>query len=55
MLCDELEGWEMGGRSKRERVYVFMEPIHVVVQQKLTQHFKQLYSKLKINFKTREK
>ena len=30
----------MGGRLKREGMYVYLELIHVVVQQKPTQHYK---------------
>ena len=39
MLCDDLEGlgWAVvGGRLKRERIYVNLRLIHIVVQQKLT-------------------
>ena len=32
-------GW-MGGRAKREGLYVYIELIHFIVQQKLTQHCK---------------
>ena len=30
----------VGGRSKREGKYVYIKPIHSIVQQKLTQHYK---------------
>ena len=42
MLCDDPRGWMVvvGGRSKRERIYVYIWLIHVIVQQKLTQHCK---------------
>ena len=42
MLCDDLEVWDggVGGRLKREGIRVLVELIHVVVQQKLTQHSK---------------
>ena len=43
MLCDDLDGWDgggLGGRSKREGIYVYIQLIHFVVQQKLTQHCK---------------
>ena len=42
MLCDDLGGWDegRGGRSTREGIYVFIQLIHFVVQQKLTQHYK---------------
>ena len=49
MLCDHLEGWDReGGREAQEGghmgIYVYIWLIHFVVQQKLTQHCKQLYS-----------
>ena len=40
--CDDLVGWAggwMGGRLK-EGMYVYLEMIHVVVQQELTQNCK---------------
>ena len=40
MLCDDrggCDGGEWQGGS-RDRIYVYIELIHVVVQQKLTQH-----------------
>ena len=41
MLCDDLDGWDGGGgRSKRDRRYVYIWLIHFVVQQKLTQDCK---------------
>ena len=42
MLCDDLEGWDGGveGRLKRKGIYVYIQQIHFVVQQKLTQHCK---------------
>ena len=41
MLCDDLEGWDGWGREvKREEIYDYIELIHFVVQQKLTQHCK---------------
>ena len=33
-------GWEVGGRSKREGMYVYIEPIHFIVPQRLIQHYK---------------
>ena len=38
VLCDDLEGWHagVGGRLKREGIYVYLQLIHSVVQQKLT-------------------
>ena len=42
VLHDDREGWDgsrVGGRLKRERIYVYLQLIHDV-QQKLTQRFK---------------
>ena len=47
-----LRGWgeESGGREAQEGgVDIYMELIHVVVQQKLTQHCKAIILQLKIN------
>ena len=33
-------GGGVGGRSEREGIYVYIQLIHFVVQQKLTQHCK---------------
>ena len=52
VLSHNLEGWDRGGmgrRSKREGIYVYVQLIHAVVQQKLTQHCKALILQLKIN------
>ena len=42
MLHGDLDGRDgtggVGGRSKREGIYVYIELIHFIVQQKLTQH-----------------
>ena len=42
MLCDDLEGWDGGLRRRFERkeIYVHIQLIHSVVQQKLIQHCK---------------
>ena len=45
ILCDHLEGWDREcGREAQEggdmEIYVFIELIHFVIQQKLTQHCK---------------
>ena len=43
MLCGDLEGWDeerIGGKLKREQIYVCIELIHFTVEQKLTQHCK---------------
>ena len=42
MFCGDLDGWDgavgrEGGRSKRERIYVYIQLIHFVMYQKLTQ------------------
>ena len=47
VLCDDLEGWDgggVGGRPKREGIYVYIWLSYVVVQQKLMPHTKQLSS-----------
>lgn len=47
MLRDDLEGWDggvVGGRGRREGVYVYIEPIQFVAQQKLPQHCKAVAS-----------
>ena len=43
MLCDDLEWWDegVGGRLNREGIYVYIQLIHFVVQQKLTNIGKQ--------------
>ena len=45
MLCDDLEGWDREGWGEAQEggdmgIYVYLELIHFVVRQKLTQHFK---------------
>ena len=43
MLYDDLEEWDwggVGGRLKREGIYVYIYLIHVVIQQKLIQYCK---------------
>ena len=32
--------WRVGGRFKKEGIYVYIELLHIVVQQKLIQHCK---------------
>ena len=34
------KGVGVGGKLKREGIYVYIWVIHIVVQQKLTQHYK---------------
>ena len=42
VLCGDLDGRDrrLGGRSKREGIYVYIELIHFGVQQELTHHCK---------------
>ena len=50
MLCDGLEWWNgsrVGGRFRREGIYVYIELIYVIVQQELTQHCKAIRLQLK--------
>ena len=48
MLCDDLEGGMEGGRVgrrlMREGIYAYMELVHFVSQQKLSQHCKAVIS-----------
>ena len=53
MPCDHLEGWEKeGGREMQEGgdmgIYVCIQLIHFVIQQKLTQHCKNSYTPIKM-------
>ena len=50
MLCDHLEGRvrrEGGGRLKSQGTYAYVQLVHIVVQQKLTQHWKAIILQLK--------
>ena len=53
MLCDDERsgagGGEVGGRFKRERIYVYLRLIHDVIRQKPTQHCKEIILQLQIN------
>ena len=49
MLCDNLEGWEVGGRFKREGIDVYLWLIPVDVWQKPAQYCKAIIFQLKIN------
>ena len=42
MLRDDLEGWDrgMGGKLEREGFYMYLQRIHIVVQQKLAHQCK---------------
>ena len=41
---DDLEGWDGGGRLKRDGLYIHTELIHFLVQQKLAHYEKSLFS-----------
>ena len=45
LLCDDLEGWD--GCGEREGIYVYLQLIHVVVQQKIIQRGKPIMLLLK--------
>ena len=49
MLCGDLDGWDGwgGGRSQREGIYIYIELIHFIVQQELTQHCKAIILQFK--------
>ena len=52
MFCDDLEGWDVGGRGGREAQEAGELCIHKVTQQKPTQHCKAIilqFLKVKIN------
>ena len=52
-LCDDLEGGMgvgVGERFQREGMCVYLQLIHVIVQQKPTQHCKAIILQLEINF-----
>ena len=53
MLRDDLERWVVGvgRRFKRQGTYAHVWLIHIVVQQKATQHCKAIILQLKINLK----
>ena len=55
MLCDDLKEWNAGakGRVRREGIYVYIELIYIVVQQKLTQHSKAILLQLATKLKER--
>ena len=44
-------GWEVGGTFRKEGTCVYLWLIHIVVQQKPTQHCKAIILQLKINIK----
>ena len=39
------------GRLERERIYIYIEVIHIVVQQEPTQYYKATILQLKVNLK----
>ena len=47
VLCDHLEGWGIGGKFQRERIYVYLSLIHIVVWQKPTHDCKAVILQLK--------
>ena len=52
MLCDNLEGWDgVGGRFKKEGLYVYLWLIHVDIWQKPAQYCKEIILQLKIKKK----
>ena len=50
VLCDNLVGWEVGGKFKRKGTCVYLWLIHVDVWQKPTQYCQAIIFQLKINF-----
>ena len=52
VLCDGLDGWVegVGGKSKCEEIYEYIQLIRFVVQQNLTQHCKAIILKRKKNY-----
>ena len=54
LCCDDLEGWGMGAdgeRLKMEEIHVYLQLVHIVVPQKLTQHCRAINLQLTMNFK----
>ena len=54
VLCDGLEGWDARGcgrRLSREGIYVYLQRIHIVVQQKPIQHCNAIILLVEINLK----
>ena len=52
MLCDDLDGWEVGigGSFKREGIYVYIQLIYSAGKQKITQHCKATIKKKKVAY-----
>ena len=51
VLCNNLEGWGVGGRFKRKGTYVYLWLIHADGWQKPTQYCKAIILQLNINVK----
>lgn len=54
MLYDDPKGWDGGGQEEVSRgggIYVYLYLIHVVTQQKLSQHCKVIILQLKVKSK----
>lgn len=51
VLCDSLEGWEMGRGLIGERIYISLWLIHVDTWEKSAQYYKAIKFQLKIKFK----
>ena len=50
VFCDDLDELDegVGGRLKREGIYVYLQPSHAAIQQKQTQHCKVIILQLKL-------
>jgi len=52
--CEDLESWDVRGSGSGAQeggdIYIYLELIHAVVQQKLTQHCKAIIFQLKHKF-----
>ena len=51
MLCDGTEAW-VRGRLKMKEIYIYIQLIHMAVEQKLTQYYKTIIFQLKKKKKT---
>ena len=49
MFCDDLGRWDGGEKLKKEGIYVYLQLIHIVVQQNATRDCKATILQLKIN------
>ena len=50
-LWNNLKGWEVGGRFKREGTCAYLWLMHIDVWQKPTQYLKAIVLQLKVNLK----